>query len=78
MLAESYPQLLMERYKLDGIEETPLENMEAICRKRGFILPGKRMDYERCARTVLDEFRGGKIGRITLEPVPGKEAGEEE
>ena len=46
--------------------------MEAICRKRGFILPGKRIDYERCAKTVLDEFRGGKIGRITLEPVTGK------
>jgi len=30
-------------------------------------LPGKRIDYERTAKTVLDEFRGGKIGRITLE-----------
>ncbi len=72
VLAESYPQFLMDRYKLDGIEETPLENMEAICRKRGFILPGKRIDYERCAKTVLDEFRSGKIGRITLEPVSGE------
>ena len=41
--------------------------MEAIARRRGFILPGKRIDYERCARTVLDEFRAGTIGRITLE-----------
>ena len=62
-----YPELLMERYKLAEIAETPLENMEEIARKRGFILPGKRIDYERCARTVLDEFRGGKLGRITLE-----------
>lgn len=67
VLSESYPTLLKERYKLEEIEETPLATMEAIAGKRGFILPGKRIDYERCARTVLDEFRGGKIGRITLE-----------
>ena len=67
MLAENYPQLLQERYKLDEIAETPLENMENMAVKRGCILPGKRIDYERIARLVLDEFRGGKIGRITLE-----------
>ena len=43
--------------------------MEEIAEKRGFILPGKRIDYERCARTVMDEFRSGKIGKITLEKV---------
>ena len=48
-------------------EYTPLGAMEAIARNRGFIMPGKRIDYERCAKTVLDEFRAGKIGRITLE-----------
>ena len=69
VLANDYPNLLMERYKLDEILETPLENMEAICMKRGFILPGKRIDYERCAKTVLDEFRSGKIGNITLEQI---------
>ncbi|MBR3755804.1 MAG: ribosome biogenesis GTPase YlqF [Firmicutes bacterium] len=67
VLAEEYPDLLMERYKLDEILEMPLDNMEAIALKRGFILPGKRIDYERCAKTVLDEFRSGKIGNITLE-----------
>ena len=41
--------------------------MEALALKRGFILPGKRIDYERTARTVIDEFRAGKIGKITLE-----------
>ena len=38
-----------------------------IAAKRGFIMSGKRIDYERTARTVLDEFRSGKIGMITLE-----------
>ena len=66
-LAEHYPGLLMERYKLEEIPETPLETMETMAVKRGCILPGKRIDYERISRLVLDEFRSGKIGRITLE-----------
>ena len=69
VLQRDYPQLLRERYKLDELDEDALVNMEAIAVKRGFILSGKRVDYERCARTVLDEFRGGKIGNITLEKV---------
>ena len=69
VLQRDYPQLLWERYKLDELDEDALVNMEAIAAKRGFILPGKRIDYERCARTLLDEFRSGKIGNITLEKV---------
>lgn len=72
VLAEEYPQLLTERYKLDEIADTPLENMDNMAMKRGCILPGKRIDYERIGRLVLDEFRGGKLGRITLER-PGAE-----
>ncbi len=67
VLQRDYPQLLKDRYKLDEIEEDALTNMENIALKRGFILPGRRTDYERCAKTVLDEFRSGKIGNITLE-----------
>ncbi|MBO4862227.1 MAG: ribosome biogenesis GTPase YlqF [Firmicutes bacterium] len=61
------PDRLCARYKLDKIEETPLLTMEAIARKRGFIMSGQRIDYERTAKTVLDEFRSSTIGRITLE-----------
>ena len=67
VLMDSYSQLLMERYKLDEVGETPLETMDAMAVKRGCILPGKRIDYERIGKLTLDEFRGGKIGRITLE-----------
>lgn len=67
VLQKDYPQLLKDRYKLDEIEDDALANMENIALKRGFILPGRRIDYERCAKTVLDEFRSGKIGNITLE-----------
>ncbi len=41
--------------------------MEDIAQNRGFLLSGGRIDYDRTARTLLDEFRAGKIGRITLE-----------
>ena len=67
VLGERYPDLLRERYKLDEISDQAIENMDNIALKRGFIMSGKRIDYERTGRTVLDEFRGGKIGRITLE-----------
>jgi len=41
--------------------------MHQMALKRGCILPGKRIDYERIGKLLLDEFRAAKIGRITLE-----------
>lgn len=67
VLEKDYPQNLMDRYGLEEISEETIENMDAIAVKRGFLMAGKRIDYERTGRTVLDEFRGGKLGRITLE-----------
>ena len=72
---ELYPEELCARYKMEAEEmgDMPLDTMETIAAKRGFLLPGKRIDYERTAVTVLDEFRSGKIGCITLElPPAGK------
>lgn len=68
-LGAEYPEMMKERYKLDEVSEDALENMDNIALKRGFILSGKRIDYERTGRIVLDEFRGGMIGRITLEKI---------
>lgn len=67
VLRMDYPELLKERYKIDGIGDTPLETMEIIAEKRGFIQSGRRIDYERTGRTLMDEFRAGMIGKITLE-----------
>ncbi len=68
ILQEKYPTALEERYKIQvDPEMEPLEIYENICRKRGFLLRGNDFDYTRCASVVLDEFRGGKIGRISLE-----------
>jgi len=68
ILQEKYPRQLEERYRLPDIEGwAPLDVYEEICRKRGFLLRGNDYDYTRCAAVLLDEFRGGKIGRISLE-----------
>ncbi len=67
-LAKNYPDRLVERYKIeleDGLQG--FEVLERICRKRGFIVKGGEVDYLRGANVVLDEFRGCKLGRITLE-----------
>ncbi len=67
-LSKSYPELLVERYKLDEIESmSGLEIMEEIGRKRGCIISGGEIDYTRVSNLVLDEFRKGGIGRITLD-----------
>ena len=61
-----YPTLLKERYNLTELGET-LEIYENICKRRGFLLKGGNFDYERTAKAILDDFRKGRIGNITLE-----------
>ena len=60
-LMEIEPEKLKARYKLEELGETPLETMEMIGRKRGFILGRQELDYTRIAQTVLNEYREGKI-----------------
>lgn len=62
-----YPDRLMARYKLDSLEEEPLDNMDKIARKRGAVVSGGNIDYNRVAVLLLDEFRGGKLGSISLD-----------
>lgn len=66
-LQETNPEELMTRYKLTELQENPLDNLDAIARKRGAIMSGNQIDYNRIAGIILDEFRGGKIGKISLE-----------
>lgn len=67
-----YPELLCARYKIteDISDLMPYELFELIGRKRGFLISGGEIDYARCATMLLDEFRDGTIGRITLEHPP--------
>ena len=67
MLAEKYPERLKERYKLTSLEGDGWELLQAVGRKRGMLISGGEVNTERAAITVLDEFRSGKLGRITLE-----------
>lgn len=56
------------RYKLkDNSFSDKTELMDAVCKGRGFVAKGGVYDYERACATILDEFRAGKLGRITFE-----------
>ena len=69
-LAAHYADVLTERYKItveDG--DSGYDLLEKAGRKRGFLMRGAQVDTERMARILLDEFRGGKLGRFTLETV---------
>ncbi len=61
------PQQVMERFRFDNPELRGEELLEAVCKGRGFLMKGGVCDYDRCCSVVLDEFRAGKLGRITLE-----------
>jgi ribosome biogenesis GTPase A len=73
-LMETAPEAFMTRYKLTEDETYGLDSydlFELVGRKRGFLISGGEVNHKRCADALLDEFRGGKIGRITLEK-PGQ------
>lgn len=73
-LAESYPNSLIERYKIEiENDDTGIVLLEKIGKKRGMIVSGGEVNTERAAITVLDEYRSGKLGRITLEMPQNKE-----
>ena len=63
-------EAFMTRYKLTDDEVEGLDSydiFELVGRKRGFLISGGQVNHQRCAEMLLDEFRGGKIGRITLD-----------
>lgn len=66
-LLVQYPHMLSERFKIDVCNKSSVEIFEQIAVKRGFLLRGGEIDYERCSKAILDDFRKGKIGRITLD-----------
>ncbi len=68
LLGNRYPRALKERYKvaeIDGLQGWEL--LEQCARKRGMLISGGGVDTERMAKVLLDEFRGCKLGRFTLE-----------
>ena len=68
LLHKFYPQTLLERYKVEAPEGTPgWELIELAGRKRGYLVSGGEVNTERMSKVLLDEFRGGKLGKFTLE-----------
>jgi ribosome biogenesis GTPase A len=77
-LRRDYPELLLARFPFCSdisalTDMSDLEVMEAVGRKRGFLISGGEINYERTANVLLEEFRSAKIGRITLDRPPVKE-----
>ena len=65
-LAKLYPQYLTERYGIEDFSEK-LGMYETVCKRRGFIFRGGEYDYERGAKAIIDDFRKGRTGKISLE-----------
>lgn len=66
-LLELYPDRILERYKIPQVTGDALEMLDVIGKKRGAVMSGGKIDYNRISVLLLDEFRGGKLGRISLE-----------
>lgn len=64
------PKETAERYKIKNPDAESFELLDEVCRGRGFLLRGGNLDYDRACAVILDEFRQGKVGRITLEDAP--------
>ena len=70
-LRDHYPTVIEQRYKfIPDPGAQGWELLEAAARKRGFLISGGELDTERMAAILLDEYRGGKLGRLTLEYPP--------
>ncbi|MGN0143156.1 MAG: ribosome biogenesis GTPase YlqF [Roseburia sp.] len=71
LLKERYPGMLSERYALSE-EGTPVEILEQIAKNRKCISKGQELDYSKAAALLIDEFRSGRLGRVTLELPDGE------
>ena len=71
-LTEISPDMLKMRYHIDDLSLRGQALLEAVCRGRGFLMRGGEADLERGCAVVLDEFRDGKLGRVTLEAPPNE------
>ena len=74
LLWRQYPEAVASRYKIEAEPDSQgYALLEAVGRKRGFLISGGEVDTERAARMVLEEYRSGKLGRFTLDLPPQEE-----
>ncbi len=71
-LLKYYPQKLADRYQMDSLDDlgTPLSVLTHVCENRKCYKKGQEADFEKASALVMDDFRSGRIGRITLELPP--------
>ncbi len=69
-LAKTSPEILKEQYNIENPDQDPQVLLEQAGRRRGCLLPGGNIDFGRAEMVVLRDFRNGKLGRITLDPIP--------
>ena len=73
VLARTAPDALREKYGIEDAAADPQILLAQAGKRRGCILPGGAIDYARAQTMILNEFRSGKLGRITLDAVPAEE-----
>ncbi|MCV6624688.1 MAG: ribosome biogenesis GTPase YlqF [Cellvibrionaceae bacterium] len=66
-LAQAYPERLLERYQLEQILNTEIENLEAIGKRRACVRGGGQVDLHKVSELLIKELRAGQLGPITLE-----------
>ena len=69
-LGKTSPEILKEQYNIENPDQDPQVLLEQAGRRRGCLLPGGNIDFDRAEMVVLRDFRNGKLGRITLDPIP--------
>ena len=73
VLARTAPDALREKYGIEDVAADPQILLAQAGKRRGCILPGGAIDYARVQTMILNDFRSGKLGRITLDAVPAEE-----
>ena len=76
VLTRDYAGILTDRYGVDETQ-TPVKILEQIAENRKCISKGNELDYSKAAALLIDEFRGGRLGKITLEKPSGQETQEQ-
>ena len=67
LLEKDYPQVVKDRFGIENVEEDRVKVLEEIARSRACLMKGGELDLARASALLLDDFRAGKLGRISLE-----------
>lgn len=70
-MEEHYRERIEKRFKIEKLPEESQEGITLIGKKRGFLLKGGTVDYDRACRLLIQEIRDGKLGTLSFDDVPG-------